>query len=137
MYTDLGDSKGSGMTKMIPLAKPRVTKEQQRKVLRVLGSGSYILGEENKKLEEEFARYCQVKYGICVNSGTAALHLSILALGIREKDEVITVSHTYIATANAILFAGAKPIFVDIDPKTYTIGPEAIENRINIREQGQ
>jgi dTDP-4-amino-4,6-dideoxygalactose transaminase len=115
---------------VIPLAKAIVTEEQKKAVLRVLESGSYILGENNEKLEQEFARYCGVKYGVTVNSGTAALHLSLLALGIGNGDEVITVSHTYVATANVILFVGAKPVFVDIDPETYTMDPDKLEKCI-------
>jgi len=115
---------------MIPLAQAVVTKDLEKALLKVLWSGSYILGEQNRKLEEEFARYCEVKHGVAVNSGTAALQLSLLAFGIERGDEVITVPHTYIATANAISFTGAKPVFVDVDKETYTMNPKNIEKKI-------
>lgn len=117
--------------KRIPLAKPIVTDAQKKAMLKVLECGRYILGENNQKLEEEFATYCGTKYGVTVNSGTAALYLSLIALGIGKGHEVITVSNTYIATANAVVHVGAKPVFVDIDPETYTLNPKEIEKSIS------
>ena len=90
---------------------------------RVLDSGWYILGEELQRFEEEFASYCTVQHCIGVGSGTEALHLALKACGIGPGDEVITVSHTFIATALAITWTGARPVFVDIDPETYTMDP--------------
>lgn len=115
---------------MIPLMKVLVTDEEKKAVLRVLDSGCYILGEENKKLEKEFAEYCGTKRSIALNSGTAALHVALSTLGIGKGDEVITVSNTFIATSNAVLFVGAKPVFVDIKPETYTMNVEAVEKSI-------
>ena len=78
---------------------------------RVLKSGWFILGEEIKKFEEEFSKYIGTKYGVGVNSGSDALFLALKALGIGKGDEVITVSHTFISTVDAIVRNGAKPIF--------------------------
>ena len=83
---------------------------------RVLDSGWYILGEELQRFEEEFASYCTVQHCIGVGSGTEALHLALKACGIGPGDEVITVSHTFIATALAITWTGARPVFVDTKP---------------------
>jgi dTDP-4-amino-4,6-dideoxygalactose transaminase len=94
---------------------------------RVCSSTSFILGEEVSEFEKEFAAYCEVKYCVALNSGTSALHLALLALGVKPGDEVITTPNTFIATAEAICYAGAKPVFVDIDPKTANLDPALIE----------
>ena len=96
----------------------------------VLTSGRYILGEEVHKFEEEFSRYIGVNYGIGVGNGTEAIHLALRACNIGINDEVITVSHTAVATVTAISMAGAKPIFVDINPMDFTIDVTQIENAI-------
>ena len=93
----------------------------------VIESTQFVLGPEVAAFEERFAAYCDRKYCIAVNSGTSALHLALLAAGIGPGDEVITVSMTFVATAAAILYCGAKPVFVDIDPATWTIDPNLIE----------
>lgn len=90
----------------------------------------FVLGEEIENLEKEIAKYCKTRYGIGVASGTDALFLSLKALGIKEGDEVITTPVTFIATAEAISNAGARPVFVDIDEKTSSIDPAAIEAKI-------
>lgn len=97
---------------------------------KVLESGAFILGEDVGLFEEEFARYCGVKYGVGVNSGTDALFLACLACEIREGDEVIAPSYTYIATALAISMTGARPTFVDIDEKTYNMDVSKVERLI-------
>lgn len=102
-------------------------------VLRVLDSGWYILGEEVRAFEEEFAAYIGVRFGIGVGSGTEALHLALRACGIFSGDEVITVSHTAVATVAAIELCGAKPVLVDILPDTFLIDPEKIERAITPR----
>jgi len=102
-------------------------------IQRVLESGWFILGEESKKFEEEFAEYLGVKHVIGVNSGSDALYLAIKALGIGLGDEVITVSHTFISTVDAIVRNGTNPVFVDIDPETYTIDVNQIEKAITER----
>lgn len=99
----------------------------------VFKKAQFILGEEVLAFEEEFSRYCGVQYGVGVGSGTDALYLALKAIGIGEGDEVITVSHSFIATALAISFTGAKPIFVDIDSETYTMDPNALETLLKRR----
>ncbi len=100
---------------------------------RVFEKGKFILGDEVSLFEEEFAHYCGVKYGVGVGSGTDALYLALKASGIGEGDEVITVSYSFIATALAISFTGAKPIFIDIDPETYTMDPNLLEDFLKRR----
>ncbi len=98
-----------------------------RAVSRVLNSGWFILGKELKTFEEEFASYCHTKYGVGVGSGTDALQLALLACGVGPGDEVITVPNTAVPTVAAIDAANARPAFVDIDPKTYTMDPHKLE----------
>ncbi|OWO93675.1 erythromycin biosynthesis sensory transduction protein eryC1 [Rhizobium esperanzae] len=102
-------------------------------VLGVLASGQYILGEEVIRLEQEFADYCNVKHAIAVNTGTSALHLSLLAAGIGPGDEVITVPFTFVATVSAICYTGATPVFVDVEPVTLTMDPAQLEAKITSR----
>ncbi len=104
--------------------------EVQKAIKKVFDKSDFILGEELKLFEEEFAAYCGAKYCVGVASGTEALWLALLALGIKKGDEVITAANTFIATALAITMAGAKPVLVDIDPKTYNIDPRLIEEKI-------
>lgn len=104
-----------------------IQEEIQTAVKRVLESGQFILGKEVESFEEEFARYCNARYAVGVNSGTSALHLTLLALGIGPGDEVIAVSQTFIATVEAICWTGAKPVLVDIDETTYTMDPAQVE----------
>jgi dTDP-4-amino-4,6-dideoxygalactose transaminase len=99
-------------------------------VQRVLSSGWFILGEEVRAFEEEFAAYVGATHGIGVGSGTEALHLGLLACGVGSGDEVITVSHTAVATVAAIELTGARPVFVDIDPASYTMDVSQVEERI-------
>jgi len=94
---------------------------------RVYEKGRFILGEEVSAFEKEFSHYCGVRYGVGVGSGTDALYLALKAAGIGEGDEVVTVANSFVATALAISFTGAKPLFVDIDPKTYTMDPNHLE----------
>jgi len=89
-----------------------------------------FLGENVQALEKDFAQFCGAKYGVGVSDGTSALHIILRAMGIGPGDEVITVSHTFIATAEAILLVGAKPVFVDIDPVTYLMDVAQVESRI-------
>lgn len=94
---------------------------------RVFERGRFILGEEVSAFEKEFSHYCGVRYGTGVGSGTDALYLALKAAGIGEGDEVVTVANSFVATAFAISFTGARPIFVDIDAKTYTMDPNRLE----------
>ena len=99
----------------------------------VLESQYFILGPKVEQLENEIARYCNTKYAVGVASGTDALLLSLMATDIGYGDEVITTSYTFFATAGSISRLGAKPVFVDIDPKTYNINPQLIEEKITDR----
>tara|TARA_B100001123_G_C15344206_1_gene1036268 strand:- start:4762 stop:5898 length:1137 start_codon:yes stop_codon:yes gene_type:complete len=102
-------------------------------VLRVLDSGKYVLGDEVKAFEKEFAQHCGVSEVVAVNSGTSALHLALLATGVSAGDEVVTVPFTFVATVATITYTGATPVFVDIDPVSYTLDPDKIEARITPR----
>jgi dTDP-4-amino-4,6-dideoxygalactose transaminase len=107
---------------------------------KVYGKGRFILGEEVFTFEKEFSHYCGVRYGVGVGSGTDALYLALKAAGIGEGDEVITVANSFISTALAISFTGAKPLFVDIEPKTYTMDPNSLElllKRQKAKESGR
>jgi perosamine synthetase len=112
---------------MINIAKPLIGDEEKQAVLEVLNSGILAQGPRVKAFEEAFAEMCGVKYAIATTSGTTALHTALLAHGIGPGDEVITSPFTFIASANSILYVGAKPVFVDIDPFTYNIDPGLIE----------
>jgi len=102
-------------------------------VLRVLESTQFILGEEVTAFEREFAAYCQTSESVGVNSGTSALHLALLAAGVGPGDEVITTPFTFVATVAAIRYAGAMPVFVDIEPDYFTLDPRKIEAAITPR----
>jgi dTDP-4-amino-4,6-dideoxygalactose transaminase len=119
---------------MIPINAPLIGKEEIEAVTEVLKSGilTHALGAGPmvKKFEEAFAKYAEAKHAIAVNSGTAALHLAMAGAGIKPRDEVILPSFTFVATAEAIVMVGAKPVFVDIDPETYNISPQKIEKAI-------
>lgn len=108
----------------------QIGKEIEKEVVDVLRSGTYILGPHNKALETDMAKYIGVKHAVGLNSGTDALHLALRALDIGEGDEVITVAFTFVATTEAIGIVNAKPVFVDIDPDTFNIDVEKIENAI-------
>lgn len=99
----------------------------------VLDSCQFTLGSEVERFEEEFAAYCQARHGIGVNSGTSALHLALLAANIGPGDEVITVPFTFVATVAAIHYSGAKTVFVDIDPRSFTMDAKGIEAAITPR----
>jgi len=107
--------------------------EIEAAVIQVLNGTQYVLGPEVAAFEEAFAGYCSCAHGIAVNSGTSALHLALICSGIGPGDEVITTPHTFVATVASILYAGAHPVFVDIEPRTMTIDPQAIPQAINER----
>ena len=107
--------------------------ELQLELNKALESAQFILGPNVRAFEEETASYLGVKHAIGCASGTDALHLALIAAGIGEGDEVITTPFTFIATAEAILYVGATPVFVDIDPKTFNINPEKLEAAITSR----
>jgi dTDP-4-amino-4,6-dideoxygalactose transaminase len=102
-------------------------------IARVLESSQFILGEEVAGFEQDFAAYCGVTACIALNSGTSALHLALLAAGIGPGDEVVTVPFTFIASVAAIVYTGARPVLVDIDPRTFNMDPAAIESAITTR----
>jgi dTDP-4-amino-4,6-dideoxygalactose transaminase len=122
----------------IPAADPRAQYDAHRAeidaaIARVLDAGRYILGEETRAFESEFANYLGVGHAIGVGSGTEALHLALRACGVGSGDEVITVSHTAVATVSAIELAGSAPVLIDIDPRTYTLDPHLLERAITSR----
>lgn len=114
----------------VPIAKPIIGDEEIENVVEVLKSGMIAQGPKVTEFEEKFAQWVGAKYGVAVNSGTAALHVALLSCGIGEGDEVITTPFTFIASGNSILYTGAKPVFADIDLKTYTIDPKSVEKQI-------
>lgn len=97
---------------------------------RVCRNSSFVLGEEVEDFEREFADFCGVKHCVALSSGTAALHLGLLALGVQSGDDVITTPNSFLATAEAITYCGARPVFVDIDPATANLDPRLIERSI-------
>ena len=115
----------------VPIAKPIIGEEEIENVVEVLKSGMIAQGPKVAEFEEKFAEWVGAEYGIAVNSGTAALHVSLLSCGIGKGDEVITTPFTFIASGNSVLYTGAKPVFADIDLKTYTLNPDSIENLIS------
>ena len=119
--------------KTIPVAAPQMGEEEKAAVMAVLESGQLAQGPVVEAFEREFARWCGVEHAVAVNAGTAALHLVMLAHGIKEGDEVITSPFTFVASANAALFAGARPVFVDIEPLTFCLDPERVEAAITPR----
>lgn len=114
----------------VPIAKPIIGEEEINNVVEVLKSGMIAQGPKVEEFEKKFAEWVGADYGIAVNSGTAALHVALLSCGVGVGDEVITTPFTFIATGNSIVYTGAKPVFADIDLKTYTINPDSIEKLI-------
>ena len=123
---------------MIPFLDLRAQYKQMKPeidaaIARVIDSAQFVLGPEVAAFEERFSDYCGVTHCTALNSGTSALHLALLAAGIGRGDEVITVSMTFVATTAAILYCGAKPVFVDVEPDTWTMNPALIEAAITPR----
>jgi perosamine synthetase len=115
---------------MIPIAKPNIGKEEEEAVLEVLRSGMLARGLKSKEFEADFAKYIGTEHGISTSSGTTALHISLLANGVGQGDEVIIPPVTFFATASTVLFCGAAPVFVDIDPDTYNMDVSKVEEAI-------
>lgn len=118
---------------MIPIAKPLIGDEEKQAVLEVLNSGILAQGPWVQAFEQAFAEMCGVRYAIATSSGTTALHIALLAHGIGPGDEVITSPFTFVASANCALYVGARPVFVDIDPRTFNLNPELVEAAITPR----
>jgi dTDP-4-amino-4,6-dideoxygalactose transaminase len=108
-------------------------KDIEAAVIDVLDSASYVLGAAVERFEEKFADYCGCRHAVALNSGTSALHLALLAAGVGPGDEVITVPMTFVATVSAIVYTGARPVFVDIDPTTWTMDPAKLRGAISER----
>jgi perosamine synthetase len=117
----------------IPVARPSIGEEEERAVVAALRSGWVSQGPKVAAFEREFAEFVGAKNAIAVTSCTTALHLALLAAGVGPGDEVICPSLSFIATANAIAYAGAVPVFADVDATTYNIDPASIENAITAR----
>lgn len=117
----------------IPLSRPDITELEERLVLEVLRSGRLAIGPMTEQFEAMVAARAGCRHGVAVSSGTCGLYLALLALNIRPGDEVITTPFSFIASANVILMAGAKPVFVDICPKTLNMVPQAVEAAITPR----
>jgi perosamine synthetase len=114
----------------VPVARPHLGQEEVSAAGRAILSGWVTQGPEVAAFEREFAAYVDSPFACAVSSGTTALHLGLLGVGVRPGDEVVTVSHSYIATANSVRYCGARPVFVDIDPATFNIDPLKIEAAI-------
>jgi len=115
---------------MIPIAKPYLTKEEAQNAYDTVLSGWVTQGPNVVEFEKEFAAYVGSKYAVASSSCTTALHLCFIVAGIGKGDEVICPSLSYIATANSIIYAGAKPVFADVDPKTYNLDVDATKKAI-------
>jgi dTDP-4-amino-4,6-dideoxygalactose transaminase len=119
---------------LIPINKPQIGEEEVQAVVKVMRSGMLTsglgAGPEVTRLEQDFAKLAGVKHTVAVNTGTAALHSAVMACGVKQGDEVILPSFTFVATAEAVVLAGGKPVFADIDPETYNLAPSAVEKSI-------
>jgi perosamine synthetase len=118
---------------MIPISVPLLGAEEKEAVLAVLDSGQLAQGSRVEAFEKAFADYCGVKHAIATSSGTTALQTAVLAHGIGPGDEVVTTPFTFIASANAVVFSGAKPVFADIDERSYNLDVQLIEQAITPR----
>lgn len=118
---------------MIPIARPQMGEEEKQSVWSALESGSLAQGGRVRELEERFAAYVGTPHAVATSSGTTALHLALLAAGVKPGDEVITVSFTFIASASTILHTGARPVFVDIREEDFCIDPAQVEAAITPR----
>ena len=112
----------------IPIARPLIGDEEKRQVLEVLNSGVLVAGRRVGEFEQAFARYLGVPHAVATSSGSAALQVAMLALGIGAGDRVVTTPFTFAASSNAVIHAGAQPVFVDVDPSTCNLDPGAVED---------
>jgi perosamine synthetase len=122
---------------MIPINLHKIGDEEIDAVVKVMRTGILTTGlgagPKVAEFEKLYSDFAGVKHAIAVNTGTAALHAAVLAAGVGAGDEVILPSFTFVATAEAVVLAGAQPVFADIDPQTYTLSPEAFESAITER----
>jgi len=123
----------SGTGARIRLARPDVGAEELAEIAGVLDSGQLTMGPKVEELEELLAAACGVEHAVAVSSGTAALHLAVLALGLGEGDEVLVPAYTFPATANVVALSGAKPVLVDVDPSTFNVSPDQVRGRVSKR----
>ncbi len=121
------------MSKFIPLMHPLLTEADINSCVDVLKSGMLVQGQQVEHLEKIFCEMTSSKYALAVSNGTATLHLSLIALGIGPGDEVIVPAFSYVATANVVELVGAKPVFVDIEKRTFNIDPHKLEEKITSR----
>ena len=121
----------------IQLSKPDITQKEIKAVSDVLKTSTLSLGKKYIEFQNTMADFTGVKYAVATNSGTSGLHLIMKALGIGAGDEVITTPFSFIASANCILYEGAKPVFVDIDKNTLNIDVSKIENKITKKTQAR
>lgn len=118
---------------MINVSKPIIGQKEINAVLDTMRTGMIVQGPKTQELENKFALYCGTKYAVAFNSGTAAIHAGLYAMGIKEGDEVITTPFTFVATANPILMQKAKIIFADIGEEDFNIDPKEVENKISLK----
>lgn len=123
-------NKDEKIVSKIPLARPYFDSDELNEIKVVLDSGWVSQGPKVKEFEDKVIEYLGVKYAIAVTNCTSALHLSLLSIGIKEEDEVIVADYTFPATGHSVLYCKAKPVFADIDPRTYNIDPNLIEDKI-------
>ncbi len=120
----------------LPIATTVFGKEEKDEILAAMDSGWITIGPRTKKFEEDLQNYLGVKHAIALTSGSTALHLAVAALGVKEGDEVIVPTFTFAATAHAVTHCGGKPVFVDVDKKTFNIDPKLIEQAITKKTKG-
>ena len=118
---------------MIPIAKPILGDEERAAMFEVIDSGQLVEGPKVREFEERFAEFCHVGHAIATSSGTAALHIALLAHEIGPSDEVITSPLSFVASANCALYVGARPVFADIEPDYYTLDPTQVERQLTDR----
>src|SRR5438477_6683042 len=127
------DSETQVPARWIPIARPQLGLEEKAAVLDVLDSGELAQGRWVAEFEAAFQKFCGARHCVATSSGTTALHLALLAHGIGPGDEVITSPFSFIASSNAVVFCGARPVFADIDPPTFNLDPAAAERAITPR----
>jgi len=118
---------------VIPIARPQMGDDEKQRVWEAMAAGSLAQGPRVKEFEESFAALVGAAHGVATSSGTTALHLALLGYGVGDGDEVITVPFTFIASANSIVYTGARPVFVDVDESDFTMDPAQVEAAITPR----